>query len=551
MSASSMRRRSIATLLLVGAPALGAAQTPALLPVARQGFVVLAGADTFAVEHVTRSATGFEGELYLVAQQQRVAYAVSAGDDARVHRISVYQWAPRADESARPIGTVQYRFAGDTLVVSAAGAAAGAERRLPLVAGTLPWVNPSFGFVEQLARRARRMGATIDGLAREIPIVNLGSGARAAIVATAVGRDSMRLDFGGLEMRVAVDSVGRLLGGRLAAQNLTIVRVAALDPSAGRGRPDYSAPAGAPYTAEEVRIPAPGGHVLAATLTRPRDAAARVPVVVTISGSGPQDRDGRLAGINGYRPFRTLADTLGRRGIAVLRFDERGVGGSTGSFAGATTQDFAADVRTVLAWLRARPDVDPRRLALLGHSEGGIVAPIVATTDTVAAVVLMAGTAIPGRRILDYQWRRLIQRDSTLPPQRRDSVLALIPQVIDSAIARDPWLRYFAAYDPRPTARRLRVPTLVLQGATDRQVTPDQADSLVALLRAGGNRRVTARVLPGLDHLFIADPSGEPTGYASLPDPRLAPALVGAVVDWLTATLRDPGAPTRPSGATR
>ena len=544
--------RPLAAALLLGVPALAAAQTPApaLLPVAREGFVVLAGADTFAVEHLTRSATGFEGELYLVAQQQRIAYAVTAEADARVHRVSVYQWAPRADETARPVGTVQYRFAGDTLMVGASGAAAGTERRLPLVPGTLPWVNPSFGFVEQLARRARRMGATIDGLAREIPIVNLGSGARAAIVATAVGRDSMRLDFGGVDMRVAVDSAGRLLGGRLAAQNLTIVRVATLDPSAGRGRPDYSAPAGAPYAVEEVRIPMPGGHVLAATLTRPRDAGARVPVVVTISGSGPQDRDGRLAGISGYRPFRALADTLGRRRIAVLRFDERGVGASTGSFAGATTQDFAADVRSVLAWLRARPDVDPRRLALLGHSEGGIVAPMVATTDSVAAVVLMAGTAIPGRRILEYQWRRLLQRDSTLPAQRRDSVLALVPQVIDSTIARDPWVRFFATYDPRPAARRLRVPVLVLQGATDRQVTPDQADSLVALVRAGGNRRVTGRVLPGLDHLFIEDPSGEPTGYASLPSPRLAPSLLGTVVDWLTATLREPTAPARPNRST-
>jgi len=128
--------------------------------------------------------------------------------------------------------------------------------------------------------------------------------------------------------------------------------------------------------------------VLSGTLTRPRGTGARVPVVVTITGSGPQDRDGRLAGINGYRPFRALADTLGRRGVAVLRFDERGVGGSTGTYAGATTQDFAADVRAALAWLRTRPDVDPRRLALLGHSEGGIVAPMVAATDSVAAVVL-------------------------------------------------------------------------------------------------------------------------------------------------------------------
>ena len=529
-----------------------AAQTPApplvRLPVARGGFVLTVGADTFAVEHVTRSATGFEGEIFLRGPRQRIAYSVTTESDARVHRTQLWQWAPRAGADARPTGNLQYLFASDTLVVT--GAAGNVSmQRLPLMPGTLPWVNPSFAFAEQLTRRARRMGATIDGLRRDVPVVNLGTGARSAVAVTAVGGDSMALDFGGGSvLRLAVDSVGQVLGGRLPSQNLTITRVAQLAADAGRGMTSYDPPPGAPYTAEEVRVPMPQGHALVGTLTRPAGAVGRVPVVVTISGSGPQERDGQIVGISDYRPFRAIADTLGRRGLAVLRLDERGVGASTGAFATATTRDFADDVRAVLAWLRTRPDVDPARLALLGHSEGGLIAPLVAAEDTaVAAVVLLAAPGIPGRQVLDYQSRLGMPREGALPPARRDSLLAALSRAVDSAVAQNVWLRWFAAHDPRPVARRVRAPTLVLQGATDRQVTADQADTLVAALRAGGNRAVTRRVFPAVNHLFLADSSGAPGGYLALPSKRLPPTVLGAIADWLATTLRagGPGVPIR------
>ena len=524
----------------------GGAQAPGtLVPGARGGFVLLAGADTFAVEHVTRTAGGFEGELFVRDTRLRVGYAVTTETDARVQRVALYQWAPGADETQRPIGSLQFRFVGDSVIV-APGTPGAPERRAALTPGTLPWVNPSMAFAEQIARRARRMGATIDGLQRAIPLVDLG-GRQAVIVATAVGRDSMVLDFGGLTMRLAVDSVGSVLGGAVPAQRLTIRRVAALGPTAGRGRPAYGPPPGAPYVAEEVRIPAGQGTVLVGTLTRPTAARGPVPVVVTISGSGPQDRDSHVQGLGDYRPFRAIADTLGRRGIGVLRFDERGVGASSGAFGTATTRDFAADVRTVLAWLRARPDVDATRLALLGHSEGGLVAPMVAADDPgLAGMVLMAAPALPGRAILEHQARAGILRDTTQPRARRDALLAQLPRSLDSALAGNAWLRELAAYDPRPTLRRVRTPTLVLQGTSDQQVTADQADTIVAALRAAGNRAVARRVFPDVDHLFLHDPNGDPTRYWALPGQQLPAAVLGSIADWLVATLRPGGAaPTR------
>src|SRR5205814_10708190 len=138
---------------------------------------------------------------------------------------------------------------------------------------------------------------------------------------------------------------------------------------------DYSPPAGAPYSAETVRVPTRGGFELVGTLTRPRKPG-RAPCVVTITGSGQEERDEALPTVKGYRPFRQIADTLARRGIAVLRLDDRGTGESGGRFAGSTSADFSHDVEDALRWLKRAPRIDSTRLALLGHSEGGLIAPL-------------------------------------------------------------------------------------------------------------------------------------------------------------------------------
>ena len=210
-------------------------------------------------------------------------------------------------------------------------------------------------------------------------------------------------------------------------------------------KPDYSAPADAPYTAEEVVVKTPTGHMLAGTLTLPKGASSKQPVsaIVTITGSGPQDRDENI-GLPGFRPFRQLADALGRRGIAVLRMDDRGTGASGGTFKGSTSADFAEDVRAGLAYLRTRPEIRADRLGVLGHSEGAVIAPLVAEKEPgLRAIVLLAGVAQPARSALHSQLKNNYEHDTTLTPEKRDALIAEIPKKIDAMMAADPWMKFF------------------------------------------------------------------------------------------------------------
>lgn len=306
-------------------------------------------------------------------------------------------------------------------------------------------------------------------------------------------------------------------------------------------RPDYSAPADAPYTAEDVAIPTPAGHTLAGTLTVPKDAATRVPAVVLISGSGPQDRDGATPAVPGYRFFRQIADSLGRRGIAVLRLDDRGWGASGGDVMSATTDDLAADTRAAVEWLRARAGIDAARVGLVGHSEGAIIAPMLAVADErIRAIALLAGPSWTGRRILDFQLREAL-RGQGLAGAALDSAFAKAAAERDAAAAGVPWVRWFMDYDPLPTARRVRAPVLILHGQMDRQVTAEQAGELGAALSQGG-RTVTLRLFPGLNHLFLADPAGtaDPAHYAALPSKQVPAEVLGALADWLSERLGTP-----------
>lgn len=305
-------------------------------------------------------------------------------------------------------------------------------------------------------------------------------------------------------------------------------------------RPDYSAPADAPYAAHDVVVPTPAGHTLAGTLTVPKNAPGRLPVVVLISGSGQQDRDSAIPGVAGYRFFRQIADSLGRRGIAVLRLDDRGWAQSGGDAARATTADLADDARAAVAWLRARAEVDPARVGLVGHSEGGIIAPMIAADDgAIAAVALLAGQGWTGRRTSDYQLHR-VWSGMGMSAAQMDSMRAVNDPLREAQAAQLPWLRYWMELDPAPALRRVRAPALVLQGATDWQVAPEQAEFIAAALREGGNRDVTVRVFPGLNHLFLPDAGdrADPAAYASLPDKQVPAEVLGALADWLAGRLR-------------
>jgi uncharacterized protein len=306
-------------------------------------------------------------------------------------------------------------------------------------------------------------------------------------------------------------------------------------------KPDYSAPADAPYTAEEVLVKTPAGHTLAGTLTLPKSASRSHPVsaIVTITGSGPQDRDENI-GLPGFLPFRQIADALGRRGIATLRMDDRGTGASGGTFKGSTSADFAEDIRAGLAYLRTRPEIRANRLAVLGHSEGALIAPMVADKEpTLRAIVLLAGIGQPGRTALDFQMRNNIQHNAKLTPEMKEAQLADVSTRIDAMSASDPWMKFFLTYDPAPTMRRVKIPVLILTGSRDQQAVPEQVAIQEAAFREGGNKDVTARVLPDLNHLFVQDTDGFPGNYAKLPAPiMMRPDVLTLVTDWLTQRLK-------------
>ena len=306
-------------------------------------------------------------------------------------------------------------------------------------------------------------------------------------------------------------------------------------------KPDYSAPADAPYTAEEVLVKTPAGFTLAGTLTLPKSASKANPVgaIVTITGSGQENRDSEI-GLDGYKPFRQIADSLARNGIATLRMDDRGMGGSGGTFKGSTSEDFGEDARAGLAYLRTRPEVRSDRLAVLGHSEGAIIAPMVAVKEpTLRAIVLLAGIAEPGRGALHFQMKNLIEHNTKLTPAEKEAQIADIPKKIDAMMAADPWMNFFLTYDPAAMMRKVKTPVLILTGSNDQQAVPAQVALQEAAFKSGGNRDVTAKVIPGLNHLLVDDSDGFPGNYAKLPPPIMVRAdVLKMVTDWLSKRLK-------------
>ncbi|HEV7842046.1 MAG TPA: alpha/beta fold hydrolase, partial [Pyrinomonadaceae bacterium] len=260
-------------------------------------------------------------------------------------------------------------------------------------------------------------------------------------------------------------------------------------------------------------------------------------------------------GIEKYRPFRQIAEFLAARGIAVLRSDDRGVGDSGGcnTLGTATTFDFADDVRAQVAYLRSRSDIDPSRIVVIGHSEGGVIAPLVAASDPkLAAIVLLAGTARRGEDVLRFQLNYIVEHNPKLSEEEKakgradtESFLRAIRENGDVSKFPLPlrglnsaWGRAFLDYDPTTTIRKVRQPILILQGALDQQVTPEQAHMLEEAARAGGNKDITVRVFPNLNHLFLPSKTGAEREYTSLETYSLSDELLGAIADWLQVKLK-------------
>lgn len=334
-----------------------------------------------------------------------------------------------------------------------------------------------------------------------------------------------------------------------------------------------------PYKTEEVRIEnAADRATLAGTLTLP-DGAGPFPCVVLISGSGAQDRD---ESIMGHKPFLVIADALTRRGFAVLRVDDRGVGRSTGDAEKTTTEDNARDVESEIAYLKTRKDIDRTKIGLIGHSEGGIIAPLVASrSKDVALIVLLAGTGVAGEEIMLRQAELIIKaeggKEEDLKRQRElqiklfalaknekdpkiaaekmksliDSAVKALPEATrkklgdaDQTVAAQirmvasPWMRFFMTYDPRPALAKVRCPVLAIGGEKDLQVDPKQnLPEIEKALRSGGNTRATIVEVPGVNHLLQTCKTGSVAEYAMIEE-TVSPKVLKILVDWLTETVK-------------
>ena len=329
-----------------------------------------------------------------------------------------------------------------------------------------------------------------------------------------------------------------------------------------------------PYHAEEVRFEnTRAGIVLAGTLTLPR-AESIFPAVILISGSGPQNRDEEVFG---HKPFLVLSDHLTRNGIAVLRFDERGIGNSEGDFNTANSLDLASDVESALKYLLTRKEINHEQTGLIGHSEGGIIAPMVANnSENVDFIVLLAGTGVRGDRLILMQQELLLrangideqdielaqiftegsfqiifQNENTAMlqteltdyyKQNQDNIPnSLKPQgmdfeeIINLQVAQltSPWMVFFLKYDPVPALEKVKCPVLAINGEKDLQVPPEiNLEAIRSAIRKGGNKNVTVRELPGLNHMFQECETGTPNEYSVI-EQTFSPSALTEITDWI------------------
>ena len=329
-----------------------------------------------------------------------------------------------------------------------------------------------------------------------------------------------------------------------------------------------------PYYSEDITFENKKvGINLAGTLTLPNKEGV-FPVVILISGSGPQNRDEELLG---HKPFLVLSDFLTKNGIAVLRYDDRGIAMSKGDFKTATSADFATDVESAIAYLKTRKEINKNKIGLIGHSEGGLIAPMVASkSKDVAFIVLLAGTGIQGDSLLLLQ-KKLIEEASGVSKediQKGQSSNRKVFDIVNKSISLEqlnsdltiyfkqilkdnpntqkpaemsdddfvklqvkqiasPWMQYFIKYNPAPALEKVKCPVLAVNGEKDLQVPPkENLEAIKKALTKGGNKSVTTKELPNLNHLFQECKTGSPDEYATI-EQTFSPNALTEILKWL------------------
>ncbi len=333
-----------------------------------------------------------------------------------------------------------------------------------------------------------------------------------------------------------------------------------------------------PYKEEEVTFKNNVQNFdLAGTLTLP-DGPGPFAAVVMITGSGQEDRNETVFA---HKPFLVIADYLTRNGIAVLRYDDRGVGGSKGNVANATSLSFADDAAAAVTYLLGRPEINPKKIGLAGHSEGGLIAPIVASkNESVAFIVSLAGPGVSGYDILSKQTRDVLAAsgssekeieeawaaNSSLfkiimaePDQRKAAKEAMewYSKDLDSkglsaderrdkmaAFAQgigqvnNPWMRYFLSTDPAVFWKQVKCPVLALNGDKDLQVNYEQnLPAIKAAVSSGGNKKIKTIILPGHNHLFQHCTTGAPAEYITIEE-TFSPEALEIITNWIKKTVK-------------
>jgi hypothetical protein len=336
-----------------------------------------------------------------------------------------------------------------------------------------------------------------------------------------------------------------------------------------------------PYISEEISFKNEGAGInLSGTLTLP-SVEGKFPVVVLINGSGPQNRNSEILG---HKPFLVLSDHLTKNGIAVLRYDERGVGKSEGNYGLSTSKDFAMDVSAAVAYLKTRKEINQDQIGLIGHSEGGMIAPMVAAnkSNNISYMVLMAAPGLPIDELMLLQ-TQAVMKSSGLPEaqiQKNNSLneraYALVKNAKTQALLNadlmqlfgsyydqnvgitddhnevkikfikqqmqslsSPWFQYFIKYNPQVNLAKVKCPVLALNGGEDLQVTPDEnLEAIENALKTGANSSYEVRLLSGLNHLFQECNTCTIGEYAKI-EQTLSPVLLNEVTAWIKSQVKE------------
>ncbi len=379
--------------------------------------------------------------------------------------------------------------------------------------------------VEQAVARARVLNQPVS----RVRTTSLYRDSPVDVLVQRIDATDWNVSFHNKTYRVLTDDRGCMLAATLPEYGIVIERRTNFFPAQYPLWPPYAAPPDGAYRASEAKIPTPQGLVLAGTLTRPR-ANGPAPGAVLITGLGPSERNG---GSPPWMPLRDLADALTRAGVAVLRVDDRGIGASTGDHGPSTTYDEANDVEAEVAWLRSQPGIDPRRIVLVGYSEGGLIAAMIASKDPqIAAMVSLDGTGVPGTQLAREQVEQAVLHDPSIPAVDREKRVEK-----ELAEPMTPRERVFLTIDPLAYAARVHCPALILQGGSDITVPVRSAEKLATAMRSNGNREVTVQIFPGVSHSLLPDPVGAMSGWLYLPAFQTSPPLLEVMTNWVTARL--------------